>query len=520
VYGHSRVFIYQGTFDVLATPAIAAIAGVALLPSTLEVFAYSPILDDLPVPCVALPATFSACDIDIFEPLAFVPPALIDADLFALPHTAAAAVSAALDFTDELAFIRPALIDELPPPFVALPSSFVSFPGNILEPLAFVAWPMIEEAPPPLAALPSSFAASSDSILAPLAFVQPVLVDEAPPLFVALPSSFATSDGGILEPLAYSQLPAITDEFFAAPHAAVVAVTGALDFTDELAFIRPALIDDEIQYSFVALPSKFVTFPGNILDPLAFVSLALVEESPPPFVALPAKFTASDGGALEHLAQIVAAIHDDIFASPHVVAVAVTGAVVFTEELAFVPPALIDDEIQYKHALTTFATLYMTPSDDGLQFVPFVLIDDPFLSGYPPPVRSAVASPRIDEELGFVVPLIPDELVPISAVVSPIGSWNMFGDIFLYTEANWSGVVFVFQSTLRATSGTGYARAYDKTLAAEVAGSIVSSVALNDDRVRSGPIILVDGHEYQAQVAKSVGGTAFVKSARYIAAPV
>jgi len=98
-------------------------------------------------------------------------------------------------------------------------------------------------------------------------------------------------------------------------------------------------------------------------------------------------------------------------------------------------------------------------------------------------------------------------------------TYVVFGDIQLYTDGNWSGSVFVFQGTLRASSGTALARVWDKTAAAPVAGSGISSASSIDERVRSGTITLVNGHEYQAQVAKTVGSTAYAKSCRLIGIP-
>jgi len=94
------------------------------------------------------------------------------------------------------------------------------------------------------------------------------------------------------------------------------------------------------------------------------------------------------------------------------------------------------------------------------------------------------------------------------------------GEQQLFTSANWSGVSWVFQATLyNATTGTAYARAWDRTAAATVAGSDISTTATVKTRVQSGAITLVDGHEYEPQYARSVGGDGGTWGGRLIGLP-
>jgi len=103
-------------------------------------------------------------------------------------------------------------------------------------------------------------------------------------------------------------------------------------------------------------------------------------------------------------------------------------------------------------------------------------------------------------------------------------TWTSKGEPQLFTAANWSGVTWVFQATLRvATTGTAYARAWDRTSSVVVTGSEISTTATAKTRVRSGALTvgagtgeLVDAHEYESQFAVSVGGSAETWGGRLI----
>lgn len=93
------------------------------------------------------------------------------------------------------------------------------------------------------------------------------------------------------------------------------------------------------------------------------------------------------------------------------------------------------------------------------------------------------------------------------------------GEIRLYTAANWTGVSFALETNIRAISGTAYARMWDKTSAAAVSGSDLSTTATVKTRLRSGALTLTDTHEYESQFAHSVGGSGETWGARPIALP-
>lgn len=74
---------------------------------------------------------------------------------------------------------------------------------------------------------------------------------------------------------------------------------------------------------------------------------------------------------------------------------------------------------------------------------------------------------------------------------------------FSYVAANYGTVAFFFEAFHRARSGTAYARLYDVTLAAAVAGSTVNTASATHVRQRSGALTLTDGSTYEAQFGKS-----------------
>lgn len=74
------------------------------------------------------------------------------------------------------------------------------------------------------------------------------------------------------------------------------------------------------------------------------------------------------------------------------------------------------------------------------------------------------------------------------------------GDIFLFTSANWAPApTWYLEATMRATSGTAWARLYDLTDTVEVTDSPISTASATHDRVRSSAVTLTDAHEYEAQ---------------------
>ena len=77
--------------------------------------------------------------------------------------------------------------------------------------------------------------------------------------------------------------------------------------------------------------------------------------------------------------------------------------------------------------------------------------------------------------------------------------YGFVGWPFEYVADEHIGYDPTFLAYLRATTGTGYARLYDLTAGAAVAGSEVSTTESLLTLIQSGSIILVDGHEYQPQ---------------------
>lgn len=87
---------------------------------------------------------------------------------------------------------------------------------------------------------------------------------------------------------------------------------------------------------------------------------------------------------------------------------------------------------------------------------------------------------------------------------------------FSYVAANYGTVAFFFEAFHRARSGTAYARLYDVTLAAAVAGSTVNTASATHVRQRSGALTLTDGSTYEAQFGKSGTDTAAAKSGKVV----
>lgn len=438
MYGCSYVFIYQSDFAYFATPAAAPPTGAGVLPDVLEAFVPPLVIDELPVPAVALPSTFVTFPGDILDPPAFVP------------------------WT---------LIEEAPPPFVALPSAFVTFPGNVLDPPTFVPPAMIEELSG-WTFTPAAVVAGASFELPVLEFVPPVVIEEPPPPFAALPSTFVTFPGNILDPPAFVPFPLIEEP--PPPFAALppTFVTFPGNVLDPPAFVPWAAIE-EPPPPLASLPATFVTFVGNILDPLAFVPWSLIEEAPPPFAALPATFVTFDGNVLDPLDFICPAIIEEV-AGWSFQAVAVVA-------WAAIDPAVLD-------------------------FFPPDVIDDPIFAGYdafiPASVPAVQQSPLLDDELGYVFPCIPND-IPLDSVRSPIGIWTSYGRPFLYTEDNWFGTFFVFETYMRASTGTIYARVFNETDAEPVVGSQLSTIETAHIRQRTPGIFLLDGKEYRSQFAES-----------------
>lgn len=81
------------------------------------------------------------------------------------------------------------------------------------------------------------------------------------------------------------------------------------------------------------------------------------------------------------------------------------------------------------------------------------------------------------------------------------------GERRLYTAANWgSGISMYFETTVRAISGTVYARVWDDTLGVEVAGSELSTMSTSFVRLRSAALTLTDGSEYVIQLGVPLPG--------------
>lgn len=100
-----------------------------------------------------------------------------------------------------------------------------------------------------------------------------------------------------------------------------------------------------------------------------------------------------------------------------------------------------------------------------------------------------------------------------------IGAYASYGEIRLYTSANWSGVSIVFETNMRATAGMVNARVWDKTALSAIAGSELSTTAAVKTRLRSGTITLVNGNEYESQFALSAGATGETWGGRLIGLP-
>lgn len=81
-------------------------------------------------------------------------------------------------------------------------------------------------------------------------------------------------------------------------------------------------------------------------------------------------------------------------------------------------------------------------------------------------------------------------------------SFSSYGVPFLYTSANWGAVSFYLEAYVKATAGTVYARLYNVTDSAAVAGSQLSTAAATYQRLRTAALTLTDGKTYRAQFGK------------------
>jgi hypothetical protein len=67
-----------------------------------------------------------------------------------------------------------------------------------------------------------------------------------------------------------------------------------------------------------------------------------------------------------------------------------------------------------------------------------------------------------------------------------------------YVAAQMPGT-FYFEAFYRATTGTVYARLYDLTASAEVAGSVLSTALTTFQLQQTDALTLIDGHVYEGQ---------------------
>jgi len=95
---------------------------------------------------------------------------------------------------------------------------------------------------------------------------------------------------------------------------------------------------------------------------------------------------------------------------------------------------------------------------------------------------------------------------PLIAIIPTAGSYADYGVPFLYTSANWAGVVFVFEVYMRASTGVVRTRLYDKTVSAAVSDSEMSTTSTAFVRLRSPVLSFTDAHEYVLQLALGSGG--------------
>jgi hypothetical protein len=85
---------------------------------------------------------------------------------------------------------------------------------------------------------------------------------------------------------------------------------------------------------------------------------------------------------------------------------------------------------------------------------------------------------------------------------APAPSFASYGVPFLYTAANWGAVNFYLEVYVKATAGTVYARLYNVTDSAAVAGSQLSTAAVTYQRLRTAALTLTNGKTYRAQFGK------------------
>lgn len=84
--------------------------------------------------------------------------------------------------------------------------------------------------------------------------------------------------------------------------------------------------------------------------------------------------------------------------------------------------------------------------------------------------------------------------------------YTAHGMPFLFTTAEWSGGVFTLEVYMRAITGTVFARLFNVTDTAAVAGSDLSTTSVSFARLRSGALTLTTAKEYRVQFAKDGSG--------------
>lgn len=88
--------------------------------------------------------------------------------------------------------------------------------------------------------------------------------------------------------------------------------------------------------------------------------------------------------------------------------------------------------------------------------------------------------------------------------LAPTG-YTGYGKLFKYVEENWGDVEFYLEVSMRAVTGTVYARLYNVTDGIEVDGSLISTTDDVMKAYRSGPLSLEDGKTYRVQFGKFGG---------------
>lgn len=186
----------------------------------------------------------------------------------------------------------------------------------------------------------------------------------------------------------------------------------------------------------------------------------------------------------------------------------------FEDDPTEITAEIVEDEWRFVLVVTLDDVIPFEVLDEVEPQLVVLLDEDFWLIGEEPPIVAIQGYGWADDELECVPTAFLDEWESRSIAESGvIGLWFNNGPQRQYIAAQNINLSFALEVYMRATIGRVNARLYDMTASASVPGSDLFTESVTMSYVTSSILSLVDGHWYQVQTARSVGGAGEIQRA-------